>query len=59
MAKINWKTIGVLTTIAGGVLALISNTVEDKKMEETIKNEVDKALAERLGNEEDDEEESY
>ena len=50
--KPNWKAIGVMATIAGGILTLLSNIADDKKMEETIKEEVNKALAERENEEE-------
>lgn len=45
MAK--WKLMGVLLTILGGIATLASNYVEDKKMEETIAEEVQKQLAEK------------
>lgn len=54
--NINWKFIGVLTTIAGAGLSLVSSLVEDKKMDETIELKVKEALAE--GNEDKEEEES-
>lgn len=57
MAKVNWKLVGILTTIAGAGLSLVSGMAEDKKMEATIEDKVEEALARREENE--DEEESY
>lgn len=48
----NWKTIGVIATIAGAGLSLISNIVDDKKMEETIEEKVNEALAKKEEKEE-------
>lgn len=48
----NWKAIGVIATIAGAGLSLISNIVDDKKMEETIEEKVNEALAKRENKEE-------
>lgn len=43
--KINWKALGVITTLAGGALTLLSNIIEDKKMEEVIAEKVAEAVA--------------
>lgn len=50
--KPNWKVIGVLATIAGGALTLLSQFVEEKQRDEAIKEEVRKALAEKTEEEE-------
>lgn len=51
--KSKLKTIGILATIAAGVISLVSNVIEDKKMEETIEEKVNEALAKRDENEEE------
>lgn len=51
--KLNWKLIGVLATIAGGALTLISNRAEEERMKAEVRKTVDEVLAER-----DEEEES-
>lgn len=45
--KPNWKVIGVLATITGGAMTLLSQFVEEKQRDEVIKEEVRKALAEQ------------
>lgn len=50
--KPNWKVIGILATIAGGVLSLISNKVEEEKMKVEVRKTVDEVLAERDNEEE-------
>lgn len=50
--KPNWKTIGILTTIAGGILTVLSNIADDRKMEETIEEKLNEKLAERENEEE-------
>lgn len=45
--KNKWKALGILTTIAGGALTLLSSLIEDKKMEEVIAEKVAEALANR------------
>ena len=50
--KPNWKVIGILTTIAGGVLTLVSNKVEEEKMKAEVRKTVDEVLAERDNEEE-------
>ena len=50
--KPNWKVIGVLATIAGGALTLLSQLIEEKQRDEVIKEEVRKALAEKTEEEE-------
>lgn len=42
---VKWKLMGVLLTILGGIATLASNYVEDKKLEETVAEEVKKQLA--------------
>lgn len=41
----NWKVIGMLATLAGGVLTLVSNKADEEKMKEEIRKEVDKQLS--------------
>lgn len=48
----DWKVIGFLATIAAAGLSLITHYVEDKKLEQTIEEKVDKALSEREKEEE-------
>lgn len=55
MAKINWKTIGLLTTIAGAGLSLLSSMADENMMKETIRKEVEEEFARR---DKEDEEES-
>lgn len=50
--KPNWKVIGVLATIAGGALTLLSQFIEEKQRDEVIKEEVRKALSEKTEEEE-------
>lgn len=50
--KPNWKLIGVLATIGGGVLTLITNKVEEEKMKAEVRKTVDEVLAERENEEE-------
>lgn len=44
---LNWKLIGVLATIAGAGLSLVSSKVEEEKMKAEVKRTVEEALAER------------
>lgn len=55
--KPNWTVIGVLTTLVGGALTLITNKVEEEKMKAEVRRTVDEVLAERE-RENDEEEES-
>lgn len=41
----NWKIIGMLATVAGGVLTLISNKADEEKMKEEIRKEVKEQLS--------------
>lgn len=52
MALKNWKLIGMLVTVLGAGLSVASGIIEDKKMEETIEEKVDEALARRSEEEE-------
>lgn len=45
--KMNWKALGILATIVGGVLTLVTGVIEDKKQEQLIEEKVDEALARR------------
>lgn len=45
MAKMNWKTLGILATIAGGVLTIASGMIDDKKRSEEIREEVRNEIA--------------
>lgn len=47
MKKPNWKLIGILATVAGAGLSLITSIAEDKKMERTVEEKVDEALSKR------------
>lgn len=42
---VNWKIIGIITTVAGAGLSMLSSVVEDKKMEKTIEDKVREALS--------------
>lgn len=42
-----WKLAGALVAIAGALLTCLGNVIEDKKMEETIEEKVNEALAQR------------
>ena len=53
--KPNWKVIGILATVASGVLSLISNKVEEEKMKAEVRKTVDEVLAERENDEEESE----
>lgn len=44
MAKLNWKVLGVIATIATGALSIASSIIEDKNQDAKIKEEVRKAL---------------
>lgn len=48
----NWKLIGVLATIAGGALTLVTSKVEEEKMKDQVRKTVDEVLAERENEEE-------
>lgn len=47
----NWKLIGVLSTITGGVLTLISSKADEEKMKEEVRKEVETQLSLRDGRE--------
>lgn len=53
--KPNWKVIGTLATIAGGVLTLVTSKVEEEKMKAEVRKTVDEVLAERDNEEEESE----
>lgn len=42
-----WKLAGTLVAIAGALLTCLGNVIEDKRMEETIEEKVNEALAQR------------
>ncbi len=50
------KLIGFAATIIGIGATLLSDWVNEKKMEEEIEEKIDEALAERLGENEEEEE---
>jgi hypothetical protein len=52
MAKINWKAIGLLTTVFGAIVSIATGIVEDKKMEETIDKKLDERGVPRPSSEE-------
>lgn len=41
------KVIGLITTVAGFVLSLVSNAVAEKKLDNTIEEKVTKALEQK------------
>lgn len=51
----NWKRIGLLATIAGAGLTLLSSIADEKKQEAYIDEKIDERLALRDGKEEDEE----
>lgn len=51
MKKVNWKALGTITAFIAAGLSLVTSVVEDKKMEQTIEDKVDEALAKRDGEE--------
>lgn len=51
MAKFNWKVLGIVATIAGGVLSIVSGIIDDKKRSEEIRNEVKNELARQTAEE--------
>lgn len=54
MNLLNWKTIGLVTTIVGGAVSVVSNIVEDRKMEALVQEKVDEAIAEKLNTNEEE-----
>lgn len=50
--KLNWKLIGMLATVAGAGLSLVSSKVEEEKMKAEVRKTVDEVLAERENEEE-------
>jgi hypothetical protein len=42
-----WKVLGFIATVFGAGLSILAGVVEDKKMEATIEEKVDEALAKR------------
>lgn len=53
--KPNLKIVGALASLAGVVITLVNNKVEEEKMKAEVRKTVDEVLAER---EQNDEEES-
>lgn len=51
----NWKLIGVLVSIGGGILSMVTSKVEEEKMKEEVRKTVDEVLAERESDEEESE----
>lgn len=49
---VNWKVIGMITTAIGAGLSIVTNVVEDKKMDRTIEEKVKEALADNENEEE-------
>ena len=49
MAKVNWKTLGVVATIFGGILTIAADLANEKKTSEEIKDEVRNEFDRRLG----------
>lgn len=52
MAFRGWKTLGIVATIAGGVLSIASGIIDDKKRSEEIRDEVRKEIAKQSNGEE-------
>lgn len=52
MNKLSLKALGMLATVAGLAISLVSKYVDDKEIEQKIDDAVDKALAERFNEEE-------
>ena len=52
MAKFNWKVLGVVATIAGGLVSIAAGIIDDKKRSEEIRNEVKNELARQTADEE-------
>ena len=50
MAKLNWKVLGVIATVATGVLSIASSIIDDKnrdaKIKEAVNEELDRRSAE-------------
>lgn len=53
MAKANWKAIGIIATVAAGVLSIASSVIDDKKQEERINKAVSDELDRRSAEESD------
>lgn len=50
--RFNWKTLGILATVVGGLVTIAAGFIEDKKQEQLIEEKVDEALARRSEDEE-------
>lgn len=48
--------LGILATLIGGAATLLGQYAEEKRMDQVIQEKVDEALAERLDEEEEEEE---
>lgn len=40
MAKANWKVLGMVAAVAGGIISIASGIIDDKKRSEEIREEV-------------------
>lgn len=50
MKKIDgFKLIGVAALVLGGISTLLSEAAHEKEMKETVKEEVDRAFSEKMG----------
>lgn len=54
MKNVNWEKVGILATITGGILALVTRKVEEEKMKAEVRKTVNEVLAERENEEESD-----
>ena len=47
MAKSNWKVLGIIATVAAGILSIATSMIDDKKQEERIEEAVSKEFDRR------------
>lgn len=47
MKKLNWTVLGLIATIAGAGISVVSAIADDKKTEEMVEEKIDEALAKR------------
>lgn len=47
MAKFNWKAVGLIATIAGAGLSLVSSMADEKTRADLIKKEIEEEFARR------------
>ena len=56
MTKNGLSILGILATLIGGAATLLGQYAEERRMDQVIREKVDEALAERLDEEEEEEE---